>query len=349
MTHHKTSLPCAFLGLCSCLFSIQRNDTKTPNVSRKTRGWRNLIAKSLLPKLPRAALWSSIPNPAGVWSHIPSSSGHSWTAATGRTTTTDTNMEMSLNFLCVVYQTPGFQHPFPGSLGGKRLLVCFKLRLSRSALKGTQRQFGTRVTRTKLWWLSVSKELFCSHQKPPWAWRGIFTILSEKGCATAVKAEQLHHIPAFPHRSGKRNAFLTPISKQHHAPCGLLLRVKIAISVDLPNSNASCLKSFFSLLKDSIVWGTFRPDWGQFPSPECPRDKGIGGASCQTLPSAEPSSSSLISQAACAYLRAELGLRMCCFGYFPIPAQRWIFYFFLSEGKEFSATSQPGEFISNGL
>lgn len=252
-------------------------------------------------------------------------------------------------FLCVVHQTPGFQHPFPGSLGGKWLLVCFKLRLSRSALKGTQRQFGTRVTRTKLWWLSVSKELFCSHQKPPWAWRGIFTILSEKGCATAVKAEQLHHIPAFPHRSGKRNAFLTPISKQHHAPCGLLLRVKIAISVDLPNSNSSCLKSFFSLLKDFIVWGTFRPDWGQFPSPECPRDKWTGGASCQTLPSAEPSSSSLISQAACAYLRAELGLRMCCFGYFPIPAQRWIFYFFLSEGKEFSATSQPGEFISNGL
>lgn len=50
------------------------------------------------------------------------------------------------------------------------------------------------------------------------------------------------------------------------------------------------------------------------------------GARCQTLPSDKHSRCSLTSpQAAGAYLRAALGPRMCCFGYFAIPAQNGFF------------------------
>lgn len=86
MIHHKTSLPCAYLGLCSCLFPIQWNDCKTPNGSRKTQGWRNVIAKCscLLPKLPTAALGVElhpepsrglIPHSQLLWAQLDSSHG----------------------------------------------------------------------------------------------------------------------------------------------------------------------------------------------------------------------------------------------------------------------------------
>lgn len=49
------------------------------------------------------------------------------------------------------------------------------------------------------------------------------------------------------------------------------------------------------------------------------------GTCCQTLPSDKHSWCSLTSQAAGTYLRAALGLQMCCFSYFAIPVQKWIF------------------------
>lgn len=67
------------------------------------------------------------------------------------------------------------------------------------------------------------------------------------------------------------------------------------------------------------------------------------GARCQTLPSDKHSRCSLTSpQAAGAYLRAALGLRMCCFGYFAIPVQKWIF----SSLKKRSSVPHPSLLVN---
>lgn len=123
-----------------------------------------------------------------------------------------------------------------------------------------------------------------------------------------------------------------------HAPCGcsLLLKIKIAVSFDFSNPNTTCFKSLFSFQYNSFsegCWGTVQAGCLQWRAP-C-LNKWSERAWCQLLPSDKHSQCSLTCpQAAGAYLRAELGLQSCCFGYFAIPAQKWIF------SSPFSATNQ---------
>lgn len=285
MTHHKTSLPCAYLGLCLCLFSIQLNDCKTPNVSRrlKAEGISLLNPAACSQSFPQQ-FWSSILNPVWVWFHILGSShgqdnGHR-----------HEHGNVLVFFFCAVHQTPE-----NGSWQfWKWLLVCFKRsqgRLSSSALKGTgslgEGWPGTRggfLLKAAFLLPPKTTQSLKKHFHHPVKERLCFC------CESFHWSEQLHHIPVlfWEEKCISNSNFQTAPS---HTLWGLLLRIKIAVSFGLPDSNPSCLRSSFFLLEEFIVWGTFRPGWGWFPSAEYPRDKRIEGALGQTLPSAEPSSS----------------------------------------------------------
>lgn len=121
MTHHKISLPCAYLGLCLCLFPIPLNDCKTPNVSRR------LKAEGISSLNPTACSHSS-----GSWTHF----GFDCTfpaplcrAGPGRWPGTRT-WERPCISVCAAHQTP--EKAAAASKGKDCWFV-----LSSSALKGT--------------------------------------------------------------------------------------------------------------------------------------------------------------------------------------------------------------------
>lgn len=145
-------------------------------------------------------------------------------------------------------------------------------------------QSGRRVTRTK-WWLSGSKQLFCSHQKPPRAWKSIFTILSKQGCATAVKALAGQNSCITSRcRSGNGNAFLTQISKWHRPILPVDCSSRIAVFFDLANSKPSCLKPLFSFWRNSLFEGRLGLAGDHFLWQSVPGTNGLRGLRVKPCP-----------------------------------------------------------------
>lgn len=138
----------------------------------------------------------------------------------------------------------------------------------------------------------------------------------------------------------ERETHLKHVFPNSNIPCSLQMQPapqnKNSSIFWFSNPNTTCFKSLFSFQYNSFsegCWGTVQAGCLQWRAP-C-LNKWSERAWCQLLPSDKHSQCSLTCpQAAGAYLRAELGLQSCCFGYFAIPAQKWIF------SSQFSATNQ---------
>lgn len=163
MTHDKISLPCAYLGLCLCLFSIQLNDCKTPNASRrlKTEG----ISLLNPPSSPNGS-HSSLGAPS--WTHFGFDS--TFPAPLGSSHGQDDDHRhghgnaLAFFFFCLVHQTPenGSWQFWKGS---DYWFVVREAREGRS-VQPSKAQAAWEKSDQEQEVDLYSKQLFCSHQKP---------------------------------------------------------------------------------------------------------------------------------------------------------------------------------------
>lgn len=318
MTHHKISLPCAYLGLCLCLFPIPLNDCKTPNVSRR------LKAEGISSLNPTACSHSS-----GSWTHF----GFDCTfpaplcrAGPGRWPGTRT-WERPCISVCAAHQTPE-----NGSCSFQRegLLVCFE-QLS------PQRHFGKEWPGTRGG--SGSQQLFCSHQKPPRAWRSTFPILPNKGCATALKAPTGLNIPELFWEEKcifNTNFQIAPSQAlcglQHPLVCLTQTHLAWSLYFSFCRNSLRDLQAWLGMLSLGRM-SQGQMDWGGFGS-----NPALSWALL------------ILIDFPCTSGGRARPTDVLFWGFFAIPAQKWIF--FPSKGKDFSHIpvrwwTKPGEFIIN--